>query len=45
MPGSYSLSGNVTPNDATPESLRGMLPMLGQPDSQGGYPLNFSGRL
>ena len=43
--GSYSLQGTATPNDATPESLRGMLPMLGQPDSQGAYPLKFNGRL
>ena len=43
--GTYSLSGNVTPNESTPESLSSMLPMLGKPDSQGSYPLNLSGRI
>ncbi|MDH5784554.1 MAG: type II secretion system protein N [Chromatiales bacterium] len=42
---SYQLQGTITPSGSTPESLRSMLSMLGQPDSQGGYPLNLSGRI
>lgn len=43
--GGYRLTGSVSPNEGAAESLRGMLPMLGQADNQGSYPLNFSGSL
>lgn len=43
--GAYQLEGQVKPNESAPKELRNALAMLGKSDSQGNYPLTFSGSL
>jgi general secretion pathway protein N len=43
--GSYQLQGQVKANETAAPALQNSLAMLGKPDSQGRYPLNFRGRL
>lgn len=43
--GRYSVTGNITPTNATPDALRRGLALLGQPDASGRYTFNFSGQL
>lgn len=43
--GRYTVSGEITPSNATPEALRRGLALLGQPDASGRYTFNFSGQL
>lgn len=43
--GSYQLAGEAKPGESAEKALRDALAMLGKPDSQGSYPLNFSGHL
>ncbi|MBW3566650.1 MAG: type II secretion system protein N [Proteobacteria bacterium] len=43
--GRYTVSGNITPTEETPESLRRGLVLLGQPDASGRYAFRFNGSL
>ncbi len=43
--GAYQLEGQAKPNESAPKALRDALAMLGKSDSQGNYPLKFSGSL
>ncbi|WP_087023293.1 type II secretion system protein N [Thaumasiovibrio subtropicus] len=41
----YELEGGFTPGAEFPETLRGQLGFVGRPDSNGRYPIKFTGRL
>ncbi len=43
--GAYQLEGQAKANESAPKELRDALAMLGKSDSQGSYPLKFSGSL
>ena len=43
--GAYTLEGQAKPNESAPKELRNSLGMLGKADSQGNYPLKYSGKL
>ena len=43
--GAYQLEGQAKANESAPKELRDALAMLGKSDSQGNYPLKFSGKL
>lgn len=43
--GAYTLTGQVKAAESAPKELRQTLALLGKADSQGNYPLNFSGAL
>ncbi len=41
--GGYTFTGNMTPEESIPESVKNGLKMLPYPDANGAYPLKFSG--
>jgi general secretion pathway protein N len=43
--GIYTLEGQAKPGESAPKELRNSLAMLGKVDSQGNYPLKYSGKL
>lgn len=43
--GRYTVTGEITPTNATPDALRHGLALLGQPDASGRYTFSFSGQL
>lgn len=43
--GRYTVSGNITPTEETPESLQRGLVLLGRPDASGRYTFSFNGSL
>lgn len=43
--GRYTVTGEITPTNATPDALRRGLSLLGQPDTSGRYRFSFNGQL
>ncbi|MGL6262376.1 GspN family type II secretion system protein ExeN [Aeromonas jandaei] len=43
--GQYLFQGSLKPGPALPEQMQQGLPFLGQPDSQGRFPLRYQGRI
>ena len=43
--GQYLFQGRLKPGPALPEQMQQGLPFLGQPDSQGRFPLRYQGRI
>lgn len=43
--GRYTVTGNITPTNATPDALRRGFALLGQPDASGRYTFSFNGQL